>query len=117
MTRFTRIRGSWPARTPQKSGGSIGWAPRVLESLFMKRICVFCGSSEGVRPAYADGARKLAGELACRRIGLVYGGGSVGLMGVLANEVLLLKGEVIGVIPRPLATRELAHTGLSEMRI
>ena len=83
----------------------------------MKRICVFCGSSEGARAAYADAARALAGELVRRKIGLVYGGGSVGLMGVLADTALAAGGEVIGVIPGPLAARELAHPGLTEMRV
>ena len=83
----------------------------------MKRICVFCGSSEGARAAYADAARALAGELVRRKIGLVYGGGSVGLMGVLADAALAAGGEVIGVIPGPLAARELAHPGLTEMRV
>lgn len=83
----------------------------------MKRLCVFCGSSEGARPAYADAARGLAAELARRKIGLVYGGGSVGLMGVLADTALAAGGEVIGVIPGPLASRELAHPGITEMRV
>ena len=83
----------------------------------MKRLCVFCGSSEGARPAYADAARGLAAELARRKIGLVYGGGSVGLMGVLADTVLAAGGEVIGVIPGPLASLELAHPGVTEMRV
>jgi hypothetical protein len=83
----------------------------------VKRICVFCGSSEGARPAYAEAARALGGELVARGLGLVYGGGSVGLMGVLADTVLAAGGEVIGVIPGPLASRELAHVGLTEMRV
>lgn len=83
----------------------------------MTRICVFAGSSEGGRAAYADAARALAAELVRRRIGLVYGGGSVGLMGVLADTALAAGGEVIGVIPSALASRELAHTGLTEMRV
>jgi len=83
----------------------------------MRRICVFCGSAEGARPAYRDAARTLGRELATRGLGLVYGGGSVGLMGVLADTVLAEGGEVIGVIPGPLATRELAHTGLTELRV
>jgi uncharacterized protein (TIGR00730 family) len=83
----------------------------------MKRVCVFCGSSEGVRPDYADAARALGAELVRRNLGLVYGGGSVGLMGVLANAVLAERGEVVGVIPGPLASRELAHPGLTEMRV
>lgn len=83
----------------------------------MKRVCVFCGSNPGTRPEYAEVARGLGYDLVKRRLGLVYGGGSVGLMGILANAVLDAGGEVIGVMPRPLATRELAHPGLSEMRL
>ena len=83
----------------------------------MKRVCVFCGSSAGERPAYADAARTLAGELVRRKLGLVYGGGSVGLMGALADAALAQGGEVIGVIPGPLASRELAHGGLTELRV
>ncbi|MBI2219493.1 MAG: TIGR00730 family Rossman fold protein [Candidatus Rokubacteria bacterium] len=83
----------------------------------MNRICVFAGSAAGNRSEYAEAARQLAGELVRRRLGLVYGGGSVGLMGVLADAVLGAGGEVIGVIPRGLASRELAHAGLTELRI
>ncbi|OLB04923.1 MAG: Rossman fold protein, TIGR00730 family [Candidatus Rokubacteria bacterium 13_2_20CM_69_15_1] len=83
----------------------------------MRRICVFCGSAVGVRPAYADAARGLGRELARRGLGLVYGGGSVGLMGVLADTVLGEGGEVIGVIPGPLAARELAHAGLTKLHV
>lgn len=83
----------------------------------MKRICVFAGSSAGVRPEYTEAAQALAVELARRRLGLVYGGGSVGLMGVLADTALAQGVEVIGVIPGPLATRELAHAGLSDLRV
>jgi uncharacterized protein (TIGR00730 family) len=81
------------------------------------RVCVFCGSSAGGRPEYAEAARDLAAELARRRVGLVYGGGAVGLMGVLADAALAAGVEVIGVIPRPLASRELAHTGLTDLRL
>jgi uncharacterized protein (TIGR00730 family) len=83
----------------------------------MTRICVFCGSSSGGRPAYTDAARELGTALARRGIGLVYGGGSVGLMGVIADAVLAAGGEVIGVIPGGLASRELAHAGLTEQRV
>ena len=83
----------------------------------MKRLCVFCGSSAGARPAYAEAARALGAALARRRIGLVYGGGSVGLMGALADAVLAASGEVIGVIPGPLVSRELAHSQVTEMRV
>lgn len=83
----------------------------------MTRVCVFCGSSEGLRPAYAEAARRLGGELVRRGIGLVYGGGSVGLMGVLADSVLAGGGDVVGVIPRGLATRELAHAAVTDLRV
>ena len=83
----------------------------------MKRVCVFCGSSTGNRPEYAEAARALAVALVQRKLGLVYGGGSVGLMRVLADAALAAGGEVIGVIPGPLATPELAHTGLTELRV
>lgn len=83
----------------------------------MKRICVFAGSSTGIRPEYAQAAQALAAELARRGLGLVYGGGSVGLMGVLADTALAQGVEVIGVIPGPLASRELAHSGLSDLRV
>jgi uncharacterized protein (TIGR00730 family) len=83
----------------------------------MRRLCIFAGSASGARPEYAAAARALAAELVRRRLGLVYGGGSVGLMGVLADAVLAAGGEVIGVIPQGLASRELAHAGLSELRV
>ena len=83
----------------------------------MTRVCVFCGSSPGMRAAYAEGARALGVELVRRGIGLVYGGGSVGLMGAVADAVLSAGGEVIGVIPGPLATREIAHPNVTEMRV
>jgi uncharacterized protein (TIGR00730 family) len=83
----------------------------------VKRICVFCGSSPGARPVYAEAARATARSLVRRRIGLVYGGGRVGLMGAIADEVLAGGGEVIGVIPEALAAREVAHQGLTELRV
>jgi len=81
------------------------------------RVCVFCGSGAGARAEYAEAARAVAGELARRGIGLVTGGGSVGLMGVVADAALALGVEVIGVIPRALARREVAHAGLTELRV
>lgn len=80
-------------------------------------VCVYCGSSSGVRAEYAAVARRFAAALVRRGLGLVYGGGSVGLMGVLADATLHAGGEVIGVIPRALVDRELAHFGLTELRI
>ncbi|HEY7124947.1 MAG TPA: TIGR00730 family Rossman fold protein [Ktedonobacterales bacterium] len=82
----------------------------------MQRICVFCGSSAGTRTAYGEMARALGAELARRKLSLVYGGSSVGLMGVLADAALAAGGEVIGVLPRGLFRREVAHTGLTELR-
>jgi uncharacterized protein (TIGR00730 family) len=89
----------------------------VRAATLIRRICVFCGSREGARPEYATGARALGQALAARGIELVYGGGGVGLMGVLADAVLRAGGRVIGIIPGPLATRELAHTGVNELRV
>jgi uncharacterized protein (TIGR00730 family) len=83
----------------------------------MRRLCVFAGSAVGIRAEYADAARGLAAEMAHRGLGVVYGGGAVGLMGVLADTALAAGAEVIGVIPRPLASRELAHAGLTELRL
>jgi uncharacterized protein (TIGR00730 family) len=79
--------------------------------------CVFCGSNRGVNPAFAAAAADLARCLVANRIGIVYGGGKVGLMGVLADAALDAGGEVIGVIPRMLVEREIAHPGLTELRI
>ena len=81
------------------------------------RLCVFCGSSVGANPAFADAARALATELAQRQIGIVYGGGNVGLMGVVADAALAGGGEVIGVIPHGLVSRELAHQGISHLHV
>jgi uncharacterized protein (TIGR00730 family) len=79
------------------------------------RICVFCGSSPGRSSSYAAAARRLGATLARRGIGLVYGGGNVGLMGIVADAVLADGGEVAGVIPRALVDRELAHARLTEL--
>jgi uncharacterized protein (TIGR00730 family) len=83
----------------------------------MQRLCVFCGSSVGVRPAYTEAAQEMGRLLASRGIGIVYGGGNVGLMGVLADAALEAGGEVIGVIPLALADREIAHSGLTELHV
>jgi uncharacterized protein (TIGR00730 family) len=83
----------------------------------MKRLCVFCGSKAGDRPVYAEAARDLGRELARRGIGLVFGAGHIGLMGVLADAVLQAGGEAIGVIPTALVDRELAHKRLTELRV
>ena len=83
----------------------------------MKRICVFCGSSVGRQSVYRDAAAAMGSLLASRGLGLVYGGGNVGLMGVIADAVLAGGGEVIGVIPRALADREIAHSHVTDLRI
>ena len=83
----------------------------------MKRICVFCGSNAGARSEYAEAARALATVLAERKLGIVYGGGNVGLMGVVADAALARGGEVIGVIPQKLVDKEVAHRGVTELRI
>ncbi len=83
----------------------------------MKRIAVFCGSSTGFKSNYADDAKKLGIYMAKNNIGLVYGGGKIGMMGVLADAVLENKGEVIGVIPDMLRHEEVAHTKITEMII
>ncbi len=83
----------------------------------MRRLCVFCGSSAGGRPEYREAARRLGEGLARRGIGLVFGAGHVGLMGVVADAVLRGGGEAVGVIPQALVDRELAHRGLSELHV
>ena len=81
----------------------------------MRRVCVFCGSKVGHGSLYREAAVTLGKILVARGIGLVYGGGSVGLMGVIADAVLAAGGEVIGVIPEMLATKELLHSGVKDM--
>lgn len=81
----------------------------------MKSIAIYCGANPGVDPVYADAARTLGALLAKRGIGIVYGGGHVGLMGIAADAALALGGRVIGVIPQQLVDRELAHSGLTEL--
>jgi uncharacterized protein (TIGR00730 family) len=83
----------------------------------MRRIAVYCGSSAGASPQFRQAADELGRLLVARECGLVYGGGSVGLMGTLADAVLTAGGDVVGVIPRALATKELLHTGVPDMRI
>jgi uncharacterized protein (TIGR00730 family) len=83
----------------------------------MRRISVFCGSSAGRRPDYAEAATRLGQLLAERGLGLIFGGGHVGLMGILADAVLDAGGEVIGVIPQALVDRELAHQRLTELHV
>jgi uncharacterized protein (TIGR00730 family) len=83
----------------------------------MKNICIYCGSATGTNPEYAATARRLGEVLAERRLGMVYGGGRVGLMGLVADAVLRGGGRVVGVIPEALATKEVAHDGLTELHV
>lgn len=83
----------------------------------MKRICVFCGSREGNKPVYLEAARTLGGLLAREGIGLVYGGGGIGLMKLLADAVLDAGGQVTGVIPHALTIQEIAHPRVTDLRI
>lgn len=83
----------------------------------MKSVCVFCGSSSGANRAYREAARRLGRTLAEAGVVLVYGGGRVGLMGVLADAVLDAGGEAVGVIPKALVEREIAHAGLGDLRV
>ncbi|MFT7667884.1 MAG: hypothetical protein ACI8X5_000569 [Planctomycetota bacterium] len=83
----------------------------------LRRICLFCGSSAGVDPAYVQAAEQFGRTLAEQGIGLVYGGGSVGLMGAAADAALAAGGEVIGVIPTAIRDLEVDHKGLTEMHV
>ena len=81
----------------------------------MKKIVVFCGSSLGFNPVYKEAAIELGNYFAKNKIGLVYGGGKIGMMGVLADTILRHKGDVIGVIPKLLEKEEVVHAGVEEM--
>jgi len=83
----------------------------------MKRVCVFCGSNPGLNPAYAASARELGRAIATRGLGLVYGGGHVGLMGIVADAAMRAGAEVIGIIPETLMQRELGHGAITELRV
>jgi uncharacterized protein (TIGR00730 family) len=88
-----------------------------MKTRTLKRIAVFCGSATGSDPAIISACSDLAGLLHANKIGLVYGGGNIGLMGILADEMLKLGGEVIGVIPQKLVDTEVAHNGLTQLHI
>ena len=83
----------------------------------IKSLCVYCGSSPGATPAYAQAARGLAQAMAEQNISLVYGGGNVGLMGIIADEMMRLGGQATGVIPEALLKKELGHNGLTQLHI
>lgn len=81
----------------------------------IRKLAVYCGSAPGVDPAFADMARALVREMAGRGVEMVYGGGRLGLMGIIADEMLAAGGKVYGVIPQALVDHEVAHTGLTEL--
>ena len=83
----------------------------------MKRVCVFCGSNPGLNPAHAQAARAMGRAIAAQGLGLVYGGGHVGLMGIVADAALREGAEVIGIIPETLMRREVGHGALTELRV
>ncbi|EKZ96963.1 TIGR00730 family Rossman fold protein [Cupriavidus metallidurans] len=83
----------------------------------MKSVCVYCGSSPGFRPEYAEAARALGQAMAERGLALVYGGGNVGLMGIVADSVMAHGGAAIGIIPEALMQKEVGHRGLTELHI
>jgi uncharacterized protein (TIGR00730 family) len=85
--------------------------------LVLQRVCVFAGSNAGTVPAFAAAAADLGAGLAAARIGIVYGGGNVGLMGVVADAALAAGGEVVGVIPDFLLAKELGHTGVTSLEV
>ena len=88
-----------------------------MSDYFLRRVCVYCGSNAGRRDVYVGAARELAGVLVHHDIELVFGGSSVGTMGILADEVLKLGGAVHGGIPRILVEKEVAHDGLTELHV
>lgn len=83
----------------------------------MKSVCVYCGSSSGAKPIYAQAAKGFARALVAAGCSLVYGGGRVGLMGIIADEVLAAGGRVVGVIPELLLNKEVGHRGLTELHV
>ncbi|MDE1182756.1 TIGR00730 family Rossman fold protein [Paraburkholderia sp.] len=83
----------------------------------MKSVCVYCGSSSGARPVYAEAARAFGLALVAADLTLVYGGGKVGLMGIIADTVMAAGGRVVGVIPELLVSKEVGHDGLSELHV
>jgi uncharacterized protein (TIGR00730 family) len=91
--------------------------PAQAPALALKTLCVFCGSSAGARPVYADAAREMGEALVARDITLVFGGGRVGLMGEIARTVLAGGGRVVGVIPRALMRKEIAYEDLTELHV
>jgi uncharacterized protein (TIGR00730 family) len=95
----------------------LAYRPPSRTLKFVRRLCVFCGSSPGARPAYGQAAEELGRLLVAEDIGLVYGGGKVGLMGRLADAVMAEGGEAIGVMPEALVAKEIGHPGLDDLRV
>jgi uncharacterized protein (TIGR00730 family) len=91
--------------------------PRESSATSFEAVCVYAGAAAGQRPEYVEAARGLAGELARRGTRVIYGGGSVGLMGALADASLELGNDVVGIIPRFLDEREVGHRGLTKLRV
>ncbi|WP_095162066.1 TIGR00730 family Rossman fold protein [Pseudomonas sp. Irchel 3F5] len=83
----------------------------------VRSVCVFCGASTGVNPAYREAAIALGQTIAARGLTLVYGGGAVGLMGIVADAAMAAGGEVIGIIPEALKNAEIGHTGLTRLEV
>jgi len=106
-------------RSVTTEAGSFGYdrEARGPDDPHMKSVCVFCGSRAGSRPEYHAASERLADELVRRGLKLVYGGGDVGLMGVLAERMLARRGDVFGVIPRALVEREVAHHGVTKLHV
>jgi uncharacterized protein (TIGR00730 family) len=97
--------------------GKISTGQETLMKKNLKAVCIFCGSSSGKRPMYAEAAGEMGRVLANAGITLVYGGGRVGLMGAIADGALAAGGDVIGVMPKALVDREIAHQGLSHLHV
>src|SRR5690606_5019800 len=91
--------------------------PSGAQCMSLKSVCVFCGASPGARPIYREAAENLGRSLAERGLRLIYGGGAVGLMGVVADAALAAGGEVIGIIPQSLERAEIGHSGLSRLEV
>lgn len=99
----------WPSTSARST--------RPTELATLRSVCVYCGSNVGLRPAYAERAAQLGERLAREGLGLVYGGGNVGLMGIVADAVLAAGGEVVGVIPEQLVGWEVAHRGVTRLEV
>lgn len=104
-------------KSESRKMSSPAWAPTRRGGILLKRICVFAGSSKGVRTEYQEATRTLGHALGARGIGVVYGAGGIGLMGVLADAVIEKGGEITGVIPDKLMDMEVAHEGITELRV